>query len=145
MAEVIRWSTGEDMMNTTLEGETQASPLPSPRAALSASHTRVGARHGFDLHWNGWPGMGQPNRCCFETTDSIPVSNIFQNCRRQTGGVSDRYNFHLSFVVTPRGGSEFFTSLCTSALHTQAAILCSSYVRSAYSRWITFKHIQMTA
>lgn len=60
MAEVIRWSTGEDMMNTTLEGETQASPLPLPRAALSASYTHVGARHGFDLHWSGWPGMGRP-------------------------------------------------------------------------------------
>ena len=77
MAEVIRWSTGEDMMNTTLEGETQASPLPLSRVALFASYTHVGAQHSFDLYWNGRPRMGQHNRCCFETTDTIPVSNIF--------------------------------------------------------------------
>ena len=41
MAEVIRWSTGEDMMNTTLERKTQGS-LSSvvPLVALFTSHTR---------------------------------------------------------------------------------------------------------
>lgn len=52
-------------------------PLLLPRMALFAPYTHVGERHSFDLYWNGWPRMGQHNRCCFETTDTIPVNNIF--------------------------------------------------------------------
>lgn len=80
VAEVIRWSTGEEMMNTTLERERErhtSLPLLLPCMALLTSYTHVGAQHSFDLFCYGCPRMGQHNRCCFETTETFPVSNIF--------------------------------------------------------------------
>ncbi len=66
---------GYDEHNT---GERDTSlPLPLPCTALFTSYTHVGAQHSFDLYRNGWPRMGQHNRCCFETTETMPVSNIF--------------------------------------------------------------------
>lgn len=45
MAEVIRWSTGKEMMNTTLQRETQ----DSLACYLALLYTLAGAQHKFDL------------------------------------------------------------------------------------------------
>lgn len=55
MAEVIRWSTGEDMMSTTLERETQAS--------LSCRHARLSSLRIHMLAYRTaliYPGMDSP-------------------------------------------------------------------------------------
>lgn len=55
MAEVIRWSTGEEMMNTTLERETQAS-LSRCLARLSSLRIHMLA-HSTALIYTGMDGL----------------------------------------------------------------------------------------
>lgn len=54
MAEVIRWSTGKEMMNTTLERETQAS-LSCCLARLSSLHIHMLA-HSMALIYTAMEG-----------------------------------------------------------------------------------------
>lgn len=32
--------------------------------------------HSFDLYWNGWPRLGQHNRCCFEILELLELCSI---------------------------------------------------------------------
>lgn len=73
MAEVIRWSTGENMKNNTV-GDTRLSLL-LPCTALFTSNVHVGVQNSFDLSWNGRPRIGQHNRSCFEMLD------LLEKCR----------------------------------------------------------------
>lgn len=80
MAEVIRWSTGENMKNNTGERERERDrhthePLLLPCTALFTSSARVNVQNSFDLSWIGRPIFGQHNRCCFE------IMGSFELCR----------------------------------------------------------------
>lgn len=70
MAEVIRWSTGENMKNNTGERERERDrhthePLPLPCTALFASSARVDVQNSFDLSWIGRPVFGQTQQVLF--------------------------------------------------------------------------------
>lgn len=71
MAEVIIWSTGEDMMSTTPDEHTQRPKISSCVASHSSPLFlfRVCAQRGFDLCRNGWLRMGQHNIFGLETTE----------------------------------------------------------------------------
>lgn len=94
MAEVIRWSTGENMKNNT-GGDTRL-PLLLPCTALFTSNVHVGVQNSFDLSWNGRPRIGQHNRSCFEMLD------LLEKCRTVEMAGFHSYTLHLAGAVTLR-------------------------------------------
>lgn len=72
MAEVIRWSTGEEMMNPTL-GEKGS--LSCCLACLSSLFIHTLAHSTALIH----PGMGRHNRCCIETKGTTFLVKYFRS------------------------------------------------------------------